>query len=109
MVDVEGKPVDNAAPMPLFDSRYSFNFSRGNKLFDLTNHLGNVPAAISDKRYGVSTDDSTVIYYNPEIVSANDYYPFGMMQPGRSYTEPNVGNYRYGFNGEEKSDWIPSF
>ena len=106
LLDVEGKPVDNASAMRLVDSGYSFNFSRGNKLFELTNHLGNVLAAISDKRYGVSADDSTVAYYNPEVVSANDYYPFGMMQPGRYYTEAGVGSYRYGFNGKEKSDEI---
>jgi RHS repeat-associated protein len=107
MVDVQGKPIDNGVHMTgLADSGYSFNFSRGNKLFELTNHLGNVLAAISDKRYGVSADDSTVTYYNPEIVSANDYYPFGMMQPGRSYTEANVGNYRYGFNGKENDNEV---
>ena len=106
MLDVEGKPVDNASAMRLVDSGYSFNFSRGNKLFELTNHLGNVLAAISDKRYGVSSDDSTVAYYNPEVVSANDYYPFGMMQPGRYYTEAGVGSYRYGFNGKENDNEV---
>ena len=29
----------------------------------------------------------------------NDYYPFGMLQPGRSYS--SVTSYRYGFNGKE--------
>ena len=33
------------------------------------------------------------------MVSANDYYPFGMQMPGRGY---NAGSYRYGFNGKEK-------
>ena len=37
--------------------------------------------------------------------SANDYYPFGMVQPGRSYNEIGV-NYRYGFNGKEKDDEV---
>lgn len=84
----------------------SITFTRGNKLFELTNHLGNVLATISDKRYGVSTDDSTVVYYNPELVSANDYYPFGMLQYARSWTEPNVGNYRFGFNGKENDNEV---
>jgi RHS repeat-associated protein len=39
-------------------------------------------------------------------VSANDYYPFGMLQPGRQYAESNLGSYRYGFNGQEKTDEI---
>jgi len=37
------------------------------------------------------------------LASAQDYYPFGMLEPGRSW---NAGNYRYGFNGQEKSDEI---
>jgi len=36
-------------------------------------------------------------------VSAQDYYPFGMLQPGRTF---NAGGYRYGFNGQEKSTEI---
>ncbi len=33
-----------------------------------------------------------------------DYYPFGSVQPGRSF---NAGNYRYSFNGKENEgkDW----
>jgi RHS repeat-associated protein len=84
----------------------SITFTRGNKLFELTNHLGNVLATIGDKRYGVTTDDSTVVYYNPELVSANDYYPFGMQQYARSWTEPNVGNYRFGYNGKEQDNEV---
>ena len=98
-VDVQGAPAVTATAYPL--SGDSITFVRGNKLFELTNHLGNVLATISDKRYGVSADDSTVTYYNPEVVSANDYYPFGSLQPGRTYNEPNTGRYRYGFNGKE--------
>ena len=91
--------------IPLLGSGDSLIFTRGNKLFELTNHLGNVLATISDKRNGVSTDDSTVVYFTPDVVSANDYYPFGMLQPGRSYVEAGTG-YRYGFNGQEKDDDI---
>ncbi|HWK02986.1 MAG TPA: RHS repeat-associated core domain-containing protein [Puia sp.] len=92
--------------VPLLGSGDSLIFTRGNKLFELTNHLGNVLATISDKRYGVSTNDSTVNYYTPEVVSANDYYPFGSQQPGRSYTESGVGSYRYGFNGKENDNEV---
>jgi RHS repeat-associated protein len=84
----------------------SITFTRGNKLFELSNHLGNVLATISDKRYGVTTDDSTVIYYNPEVVSANDYYPFGMMQYARNYTETGSSYYRFGFNGKENDNEV---
>lgn len=32
-----------------------------------------------------------------------DYYPFGMLQPGRQYS---VNNYRYGFNGKENDNEV---
>ena len=34
------------------------------------------------------------------VVSANDYYPFGMVMEGRKYRDENY-DYRYGFNGKE--------
>ena len=34
-----------------------------------------------------------------QVISAKDYYPFGMSMPSRT-TEG--GTYRYGFNGKEK-------
>ncbi len=38
-------------------------------------------------------------YYDPVILSATDYYPFGMEMPSRTLAS---GGYRYGFNGKEK-------
>lgn len=85
-------------------SNYSGSFVRGNKFFELTNHLGNVLATISDKKIGVSSNGNTVDYYNADVVTANDYYPFGMMMPGRKYQAGS--GYRYGFNGQEKDNEI---
>ena len=104
--DMERFAPANTATIPLLGLGDSLIFTRGTKLFELTNHLGNVLATISDKRYGVSKDDSTVAYFNPEVVSAQDYYPFGMLQPGRNYTENSAGNYRYGFNGKENDNEV---
>ena len=47
----------------------------GEKRYELTNHLGNVLAVVSDKRNG---DE-------PYVVSVSDYYPYGMLMPGRTY------------------------
>ncbi len=105
-VDVEVKPPAPVVSMPLLGSADTLIFTRGNKLFELTNHLGNVLSTISDKRFGVSTDDSTVGYFNPDIVSANDYYPFGMLEPGRQFAQSNLGGYRYGFNGKEQDNEV---
>ncbi len=78
-------------------------FIRGEKLFELSNHLGNVLVTVTDRKIAISAGGSTIDYYTADISSANDYYPFGMQQPGRKF---NAGNYRYGFNGQEKSPEI---
>jgi RHS repeat-associated protein len=80
----------------------------GYQNYELTNHLGNVMAVISDKRTLV--EDA----YEPEVISATDYYSFGSIQPGRngSLVEENgvmvwktdAGMYRYGFNGKENDN-----
>ena len=62
--------------------------------YELTNHLGNVMAVISDE---ASTTDE------PTVVSLSDYYPYGMTEPGRSYTRPG-DDYRFGYTGHEKEN-----
>ncbi len=55
---------------------------------------------VSDAKFIVSSDnviDVTDIL-TPEIVSATDYYPFGMPMNDRKL---NSADYRYGFNGKE--------
>jgi RHS repeat-associated protein len=100
-VDTVYTPADT--DMTLLGTGLSVNFDRGNKLFELSNHLGNVLVTVNDKKLGVSSNNSTVDYFNPQVVSAQDYYPFGMLQPGRSY---NAGGYRFGFNGKEMDDEV---
>ncbi|MFT3676820.1 MAG: RHS repeat-associated core domain-containing protein [Chitinophagaceae bacterium] len=41
-------------------------------------------------------------YYLPQVLTANDYYPFGMGMPGRKFAEDDL--YRYGFNGKENDN-----
>ncbi len=80
----------------------------GKKQYELTNHLGNVLATVTDGHTGVDTGDSDAFanYYEPIVASAQEYYPFGMTMPNRSYTS-SAPAYRYGFNGKEadKSGW----
>ena len=66
----------------------------GAKNYELSNHLGNVLATISDKTI-FNTD-----HYNGIVYSAQLYYPFGWEIPTLSYT---AKSYRYGFNGVEKA------
>jgi len=81
-------------------SNYNDKFARGNKFFELSNHLGNVLVTVSDKKIGVDVApaDGIIDYYTADVVTANDYYPFGMQMPGRKFTQAN-SSYRYGFNG----------
>ena len=81
------------------------NFTRGNKLFELSNHLGNVLLTVSDKKIGHSTNGKTVDYYNADVVNAQDYYPVGMVYAWSTYSIANT-IYRYGFNGKEVNNDI---
>ncbi|WP_394772150.1 RHS repeat domain-containing protein [Mucilaginibacter sp.] len=61
---------------------------------------------MSDKKIAVDSDNDGVInYYTADVVTASDYYVYGMTMPGRKFTQAN-SSYRYGFNGKEKSDEI---
>ena len=79
--------------------------ARGNRLYELTNHLGNVLATITDKPVAVSLSGGGTAP-GADLVSAQDYYPFGMQMPGRTYLAGSSLSYRYGFNGKEKDDEV---
>ncbi|XZF15207.1 polymorphic toxin type 43 domain-containing protein [Chitinophagaceae bacterium MMS25-I14] len=56
----------------------------GQRQYELTNHLGNVMATVSDKRFDKDyNNDGRRDAYKAEIRTAYDYYPFGMLMPGR--------------------------
>ncbi|MDW8274659.1 MAG: hypothetical protein RMJ53_10560, partial [Chitinophagales bacterium] len=50
-----------------------------------------------------TTSGSVITGYHAYTESYTHYYPFGMVMPGRSY---NSGEYRFGFNGQEKINEI---
>ncbi|ANE51382.1 RHS repeat domain-containing protein [Flavisolibacter tropicus] len=59
--------------------------------YELTNHLGNVLAVVSEHKVTTASGNEA------DVLSQQDYYPFGMGLPDRKW-----GNsYRYGFNGKE--------
>lgn len=82
----------------------------GQKQYELTNHLGNVLATVSDKKFAVDDrntlnlmiPDGKVDYYKPLTTKANLYYAYGMMQSNPNNLNANA--YRFGFNGMEKDD-----
>ena len=99
-VGVFRRAVDMKLP---FSPGAILNTQRGLKYYELSNHLGNVLVTITDKKTGISSNGSSVDYFTADVVNANDFYPFGMEEPGRTF---NAGAYRYGFNGKENDNEV---
>jgi hypothetical protein len=79
--------------------------------YELTNHLGNVMSIVSDVKY---RDGGA---YKAHVVEAQDYFPYGMLMPGRVFEaceDPNSASYKiglkmqytFGFGGMLKDDDI---
>jgi RHS repeat-associated protein len=70
-------------------------------MYELNNHLSNVLATVNDKKNAVELSGTgTVDFFTAEVMTANDYYPFGMTMPGRKYNSTS-SSYRYGFQNQE--------
>ena len=97
-------PPDTIPITGLESGGYRSNFVRGQKYYELTNHLQNVLVTISDKKIGVDgNSDGIIDYYTADVITANDFYSFGSLMPGRKYSQANI-KYRYGFNGKENDN-----
>jgi voltage-gated potassium channel Kch len=76
--------------------------SYGDRLYELSNHLGDVQSVISDAKIPVGTS-TTLDHYKADVITMNDYYSFGMPMPGRNL---NIGNFRFGYNTQERIEEI---
>ncbi len=107
----ESTPLDNSIMLTSgFGNATIRTLVRGEKLFELSNHLGNVMVAISDKKIQIQKGNPNqyyVDYYTVDVITATDYAPFGMQLFGREFSIAN-SEYRYGFNGVEKDYDISS-
>lgn len=81
----------------------------GLKNYELKDHLDDVRAVISDVKLSAldQSNNPVVSSFAADLKSVNDYYPFGMLMPERTYQSPLLGgvgskSYRYGFNGLEQ-------
>lgn len=80
---------------------------RNYRRYEVSNHLGNVMSVVTDRLKGNPTAlPQRVSAYEPDIVAAQDYYPFGQVMRGRNFpTMLGKSNfptkYRYGFNDKE--------
>jgi len=81
-------------------------FNRGNKFFELSNHLGNVLVTVSDRKFGQNPVNNLYTSFTADVVSATDYAPFGMQMAGRSFDAAGSTAYRYGFNGKENDNEV---
>jgi RHS repeat-associated protein len=86
--------------VPLLGDVQVYAYERGKRLYELSNHLGNVLATISDKKFYNANED----IYEADVVNAQDYYSFGMLMPTRTWD--NGSKYRYGFNGKENDNEV---
>ncbi|PCI98236.1 MAG: hypothetical protein COB15_06210 [Flavobacteriales bacterium] len=74
---------------------------KGLKSYELTEHRSNVMAVISDKRVVENHAGGPVLAFSADVIAGNDYFPYGMLMPGR---HDAIGGYRYGFQGQESDD-----
>ncbi len=65
--------------------------------------MGNVLTTVSDRKIPHTSDNITIDYYTSDITSAQDYYAFGQLMPGRNWSSDS---YKFGFNGKEKDDEV---
>jgi RHS repeat-associated protein len=88
-----------------FGEAYSWTQKRGVKNYELSDHLGNVAVVVGDRRIAFDPDtDLAVDFFEAEVLSARDFYPFGFQMPGRTF---QTEKYRYGFQSQESdSEWL---
>jgi RHS repeat-associated protein len=71
---------------------------RGKRLYELANHLGTVQALVSDRKVPTASSE-----FSADVRHASDFYPFGMLMPGR---RTKTQDYAYGFHGLESDDEV---
>ena len=89
-------PVDPNSPT---GNGLSVLLPSGARRYELSNHLGNVLCVLSDVKRPVLEGSTT--FFETDRLSTNDYYPFGMLMPGR---KASLDVYRFGFNGKENDN-----
>ena len=85
---------------------YSSQNYTGDKNYELSNHLGNVLEVVTDRKLPIQLGTTaTTDYYTCDVIAYSDYFPYGMVMPGRN-GQAQSADYRYGFNGMEADDEI---
>ena len=74
----------------------------GHRLYELTDHLGNVTTTLFDRKILIFNINEDTVYM-PAVNTYTDYYPFGYPMSWRSF---DMGGYRYFFNGQEADNEV---
>jgi RHS repeat-associated protein len=95
--------------LEFYVSTYHPTTFKSNIKFQLRYRDVNLPAGyILTTQEVLSLDHITLSkkenHYVANVLSAQDYYPFGMQMPGRTFAGSE--EYRYGFQGEEQDDEV---
>ncbi len=103
----EGKPSNISRPAstgtPITEPEETFTRILDEKYYELKDHLGNARVVVSDMKQ--PTTESGLAPFAAVLSSYANYYPYGMMQPDRSWEGEE---WRYGFNGKEMDHELTS-
>lgn len=87
----------------LANDEYSYSLGSGDYSYDATLPVKYYYTPGTGSYVQTVATDGTNDNYLPDVETYSDYYPFGMLMPGRHSTSES---YRYGFNGMEKDDEV---
>jgi hypothetical protein len=96
LLDANGYTTHDDGPRPF----QVFHTFRGEKQYEITNHLGNVMVVVKEQPLTLVNNG---VFQLADVVSATDYYPFGLQMPERVY---EAGRYGFGFNTQMESPEI---
>ena len=108
VVPVRTGPIFGATAASQQAGHHAFG-ERGMNRYEISNHLGNVLAVVSDFRQAADGRmDGQQSGFASTTYSTREYYPFGLEVPDKSReTVRGASNeYRYGFNGKEDDPYL---
>ncbi len=103
VMNVQVNLLGSAGTAPYTQTNWTHKIGQRN--YELSNHLGNVLAVISDKPVPHTTNGTTHDYYMADIRQSTDYSGFGVQLSGRNFLKTGISkDYRRGFQGQEEDD-----